>query len=748
MNKTFSFAGMCLILLFLSLKATATHIYGGELLYTHITGTQYKVSLTIYGDCAGDAFPNLTNNTPQVMLYNGTQLAAEHYLSLESAGVEVSPVCEKEKNNTACKNPANLLPGVMKYIYSKTISINAKSANWRLIFFGNMSQDGQQLAGRSQAISNILFNGQGGSLMVLEAILNNLDGQNSSPVYSSIPTPFFCINKPQQYNQGAVDPDNDSLTFSLISGLEPDGGGGTFNISYLSPFTSTEPLATVPGTFSYNNINGQMSFTPNMAQSSLVVNKIEEYKNGVLVGSSMREMTFVVFADCNNTPPASQFNASSLAGGKFVGDNTINVCQGTGNIHFVITGVDPEGDNINVTSAGIPDNANLQISNNDTTEPVIIFDWNAANVPPGNYNVYLNFKDNGCPLTSSQTTAYTIRIIAAPALSYNPIFATGCIRKEYMQLKVVNGLKPYEISIQKDGQEIHKYVDTTGTIRDSLAPGKYTAFISSPDLPNCGASLDFVVADSGAYPVPPKFKDPHYCKDERYSALVVLAERNCFLNWYTPEGVKMEESPTFNTSEVTTLFWLVSQQYSVCESEKDTLRVYVHENPDVQINNKSKKVCKGDGIYLEATGAEKYRWIPDDKIQRDRDTSYNYAEIMEPVTFRVVGTNRYGCTDTDYVSYEEIEQCCRFYYPNAFTPNWDGKNDGFKVNMYGNAESFDLIIFNRWGQKVFQSNDAEKYWDGNFAGNACDVGVYYYILRAKCVTGHLEETKGEVTLIR
>src|SRR5690606_25804806 len=111
----------------------------------------------------------------------------------------------------------------------------------------------------------------GSSLMALEATLNNTGGNNSSAVYTTIPTPFFCINKPVQYNQGAVDPNNDNLTFSLVPGLEAMGGTVTYN----APTTAINPLETSTGTV-LNASTGQLSFTPNAAQKSLVVTRVEE----------------------------------------------------------------------------------------------------------------------------------------------------------------------------------------------------------------------------------------------------------------------------------------------------------------------------------------------------------------------------------------------------------------------------------------------------------------------------------------
>lgn len=189
--------------------ALATHLYGGELLYSHIEGRSYRVVLTMYGDCAGENFGKLIDATPVVTLYDGTTTVSTFMLRPESgSGVEVSPVCPDEVNNTNCKG--GVLPGVKRFIYSDTIQIPYQSANWSIVFAGTMGNN--SYAGRSNSITNVATS----TPMLLAAKLNNTVGDNSSPAYNTIPTPFYCINTQQQYNQGAGDPNNDSLVFSLV----------------------------------------------------------------------------------------------------------------------------------------------------------------------------------------------------------------------------------------------------------------------------------------------------------------------------------------------------------------------------------------------------------------------------------------------------------------------------------------------------------------------------------------------------
>lgn len=70
------------------------------------------------------------------------------------------------------------------------------------------------------------------------------------------------------------------------------------------------------------------------------------------------------------------------------------------------------------------------------------------------------------------------------------------------------------------------------------------------------------------------------------------------------------------------------------------------------------------------------------------------------------------------------------YLPNAFSPNRDGLNDTYKV-LVGYYDTFDLSIYNRWGEKIFESNDPNVGWDGTYMGNPPLTGVYLGILTVR-----------------
>lgn len=86
--------------------------------------------------------------------------------------------------------------------------------------------------------------------------------------------------------------------------------------------------------------------------------------------------------------------------------------------------------------------------------------------------------------------------------------------------------------------------------------------------------------------------------------------------------------------------------------------------------------------------------------------------------------------------------------PNAFTPNGDGANDEFRV-AYRSLKKFHLVIYNRWGRKVYSSNNPEQGWDGKIGGAKASPGVYFYVIEAEGYEdGENYKKHGTVHLIR
>lgn len=109
-----------------------------------------------------------------------------------------------------------------------------------------------------------------------------------------------------------------------------------------------------------------------------------------------------------------------------------------------------------------------------------------------------------------------------------------------------------------------------------------------------------------------------------------------------------------------------------------------------------------------------------------------------------------GCRKRDTVTVIVINTPCaqsNIYIPNAFSPNGDERNDVFYVRGNYITKLF-LAVYDRWGQKMFETQDISKGWDGTFKGKKLDPAVFGYYLEGECESGEKFFKKGNVTLLR
>lgn len=110
--------------------------------------------------------------------------------------------------------------------------------------------------------------------------------------------------------------------------------------------------------------------------------------------------------------------------------------------------------------------------------------------------------------------------------------------------------------------------------------------------------------------------------------------------------------------------------------------------------------------------------------------------------------NPYGFSETSLSNIAEAYQDPSIYIPNAFTPGKDFNIIFIPVTTYIDIKEYEFSIFNRWGERLFVSNDVLKGWDGTYKGKLCEFGVYVYLLRIKNSKDEYLERKGAVTLLR
>lgn len=162
-----------------------------------------------------------------------------------------------------------------------------------------------------------------------------------------------------------------------------------------------------------------------------------------------------------------------------------------------------------------------------------------------------------------------------------------------------------------------------------------------------------------------------------------------------------------------------------------------------------KEVYEGEtvGLFTSVTGATggTYNWQPDTLLSCNNcPTPVAMAE--DTITYIVTYTDPSGCVGSDTITLWVLP-VGNIYFPNAFTPNGDGRNDIY-LPLGRDVKFINWRIFNRWGELVFESNSMTQGWDGSFKGKAQTPGVFVYYAEVTLFNNRTLKFKGSVTLIR
>ena len=158
-------------------------------------------------------------------------------------------------------------------------------------------------------------------------------------------------------------------------------------------------------------------------------------------------------------------------------------------------------------------------------------------------------------------------------------------------------------------------------------------------------------------------------------------------------------------------------------------------NNDIQLLNQS----------VESTTSS---WFLDDRL-----VSLQYQPLLTIKDtgvhlLRQISFNQYGCSDTSDMNVD-ITPLVTLFMPTAFTPNRDGLNDLYgPVGYFIGMKKYSMMVSNKWGQKIFESNDTGEGWNGNHHGIESPAGVYIYQLQYTEPRGQTFNVKGFFNLLR
>jgi gliding motility-associated-like protein len=289
-HKNFVIVAAFLLLQFQSLWTKATHIVGGELTYVCLGNNDYRITLKVYRDCYNGQPPY--DNPAILGIYDNNQ----NLVTTVNMAFPGSALVPPAIISPCLIPPTNVC--VEEAVYEEVVNLPNIPGGYHLVY---------QRCCRNNTISNIDAPGNTGATYTAYIPDQSVVTCNSSPVFTNFPPVFLCADVPINFDHAAIDPDGDSLVYSLCN---PFDGGSTMNpspnppdpppfpfVTFTPPFSATVPLGgTLPLTINQNT--GWLTGTPQLLGQFVVAVCVSEYRNGVLISTNKRDFQFnIVFCD-------------------------------------------------------------------------------------------------------------------------------------------------------------------------------------------------------------------------------------------------------------------------------------------------------------------------------------------------------------------------------------------------------------------------------------------------------------------
>ncbi len=752
MRKLMLILGMVFCFAF---TARATHQRAAEITYTWLGGNAYEFTLTCYTYTPSPA--GLQRDSLLVQWGDGN----EEYIPrvvMQNLGDDYTLNVYKQIHNFSSSG-------------SYTISMEDANRNFGVINVPN-------------------------SVMVpmhieTELVINPFLGYNNSVQLLNAPVDKGCVGKLYLHNPSAYDPDGDSLSYKLINCKGLDG----MDIpGYSFPEASHS--------FEIDPVTGELRWENPLLQGEYnVAFMVEEWRHGVKVGSVIRDMQILISACSNNLPEIQCDDFYCLVAGEQLG--------------FVISASDPDGNQVTLTASGAPFEVAVSpaVLNPETAiglNPQMEFVWNTsyAHIRNTPYQVVIHAKDDDTPVSLTNVKTVTINVMAPKiqgltaevhghdaTLSWMPYPCPNAVALLVYRKAGCDGYEPNpcETGIREGYQLL--------TTLNNVAATSYTDL----DLPQ-GMAYEYrvlaqfpdgalsIVSDAACVML--KNDSPlmtHVTNDS-----IDLVSGHVVTCWAEPKEIDEQYVAPFSYSLTRILNGETSVVYEGTDttfldanidlSEANTL-VYKVEMRDAQQQlmgtsaTASAVMLSTNGFNEEAnlSWTEAVPWLIDStqvfkeengrfvRIATVTGMAYTDTDVESDETYRyyvrtfghytIEGIMRplvnYSAIKTVRIGHEEPTEEFSYTLPNVITPNGDGFNDVFEPKVTGLSliTGAKTVIFNRWGNILWDTDDPLIQWDGKSKQTKmdCPPGTYFYVTDITYVGVTGEENlhlQGSITIVK
>lgn len=734
--------------------AKATHQRAAEITYIWLGGNAYEFTLTTY-------------NVPNAAWDQRDSL----YVKWGDGAEENIPRIDWQNLGDDCV--VNHYKAIHNYSTSGTYTISMEDAN------------------RNYGVVNVPNSVMVPMHIETELVINPFLGYNNSVQLLNAPVDKGCVGKLYLHNPSAYDPDGDSLSYRLVTCKGQDGmeiGGYTF------------PQASQ--SFEIDPVTGELRWENPVLQGEYnVAIMVEEWRHGVKIGSVVRDMQILI-SHCDNDLPQIQCNEQyCLVAGE--------------QLDFIISASDPNGDNVTLTASGAPfevavSPAVLSPESAFGMQPQMEFLWNTtfAHIRNTPYQVVIHAKDDGSPVSLTNIKTVIINVMAPKVqnltaevvghdarLSWTTYPCANATALLVYRKAGCNGYVPdeCETGIREGYQLIATLNDilSTSFTDQNLSQGVEYEYRIVAQFPDGAKSI---VSDAACVEL--KNDSPlmtHVSNDS-----IDLVSGQVVTRWVKPKEIDGQYVAPFSYI----LTRILDGTTSIVYEGSDT--IFLDANVDlaqatsliykVQMRDANQQVmgesATASAVMLSANGTnneahlswtEAVPWMVDSaqvfkevnghfvRIASVTGMEYVDAEVESDETYRyyvrtfghytLEGIMRplinYSAIKTVRIGHEDPTDEFSYTLPNVFTPNGDGFNDVFEPIVTGIdlIVSAKTVIFNRWGNILWDTDDPLIQWDGKskLTKMDCPPGTYFYIcdITYQSQTGEEKlHLQGSITIVR
>lgn len=729
----------------------ARHIVGGGITYECIRPGRYRFTIKMYRDgLAQDAAD--FDNPISIAVYRcppgGCPLSYTQQSALMTRQVNLQlPIINVEEPEYPCLIPPNVEVEEGTYIWEMDLPVIDES--YHVTY---------QRCCRNVTVSNLVRAGDQGASYTVEITPEAQRVCNSSPVFREFPPIIICANESIDFDHSARDADGDQLVYEFCAPF--DGGEPATNLAivntcegaipdpacpppyrqviYQAPTYSAEaPMAGDP-LVQINPVTGRISGTPRVQGQFVVGVCVSEFRNGVLLSRTVRDFQFNV-ASCDPQVVADIREDVQISDQEY----QVNSC-GVTDVAFVNESFQERFVNEYEWSFDV---GNGRVTSREW-EPTISFPG------IGEYEGTLILN----PGTECGDTAF-ITVNVFPDIEADFSFAYDTCEANPVQFTDLSEsgsgfLTDWNWSFG-DGD----FSEQPNPAHLYRSPGNIPVTLTVRDTNQCLASRTREVA---YFPVPrlivvsPSAFDGCAPLDVFFNNLSSPIDSTYTLDWRFGDGGRsgaISPSYTYTDPGTFTVDLAITSPIGCTTDTTFPNLIQVLPSPTAGFSFSPEVATNIDpevSFFDESSDAISWSWqFGTGLTSRVRNPVYSFPDTGRYAVTQVVA-HPSGCLDT-LSRIVDVRPEVRYFLPNAFSPNGDGLNDEYTgVGLMDGARNFSMTIWNRWGQKIYESTDPDQGWNGRAfnSGPESPPGVYVVLVQFAGPRGESFEYKQFATLVR